>query len=129
MSKSKTYQIETMCDNCDYSGKAFLPKGKKVNDQLSKTDCPNCGCTTLSKKIEKPYSPMTNPIVPIPCTPENPFLPGPFDRWPNRPWDSPVWCGVDGGPAKFPFGPVTHTSKIQRQYELTSQTSVMPMTN
>lgn len=67
MVKSKTYTIDTICSNCDYDGKCILPRGMKVSEVLPKSECPQCGCNTLSKKSKitpKPF--LTNPRT-IPC--------------------------------------------------------------
>lgn len=115
MTKTKTYTIDTTCSNCDYVGKAILPRRQKVSDVLPKTECPTCGCCTLSKKNKlgrtQPF--LTNPNTKtIPCNlphyvpakkkwksfppmfPQTPINP----TWPGRehmPWESPVWCGVN----------------------------------
>lgn len=40
-----TYTTEISCKNCEYSGKAEIPKGTLVEQG----SCPNCGCKTVSK--------------------------------------------------------------------------------
>jgi hypothetical protein len=98
MAKSKTYEIDTVCSNCDYTGKVFLPKKQKVSDVLSKIECPHCGCCTLSKKSNyhkdnrkttpfltnpnfspfKPFEPYGRPRPHKPLVTEYPYSPQPF---------------------------------------------------
>lgn len=111
MSKSKTYTIDTTCSNCDYVGKAILPRKQKVSDVLPKTECPFCGCETLSKKnkLTKTQPFLTNPspnTIPcnlphfVPAKKKRKSIPPMFPQnptWPREraPWESPVWCGID----------------------------------
>ena len=43
----ETYQEAVICSNCDFKGKATIPKGKLVKE----ADCPNCGNKTLRKAL------------------------------------------------------------------------------
>jgi hypothetical protein len=74
MGRSKTYTIDTTCSNCDYDGKAILPRKMKVSEVLPKTECPQCGCNTLSKKSKVTSRPfLTNQPKYIPRTLPNRF--------------------------------------------------------
>lgn len=95
MAKSKTYSVGIECNNCDHKGKVFLPRGMKISEVLSKTDCPHCGCKTLEKKssfiIEKiqPYTPLPNP-------PTNPTIP-----WQQPFYFDRVTCSDDSKRPRF----------------------------
>jgi hypothetical protein len=43
----ETYQIAVVCENCDFKGKASIPKGKLVKDAV----CPKCGNKTLREAL------------------------------------------------------------------------------
>ena len=118
---SETYSIDAQCSNCDWKGKAEIPKGVpvKVGDPLDvMATCPECGCTTLVRVAKAPpvttglpsvgrdyeeelrrmireAQPYTPPVsYPPPIT--TPFVP-PYTPPPITPWTSPhspTWIGT-----------------------------------
>lgn len=85
---SETYEIATVCTNCDHVGKAAIPKGTLVSDAM---ECPNCGCKTARKRTAQdvykwyPPLPLVTPVI------ENPWPPAIPPAIPPR-WNEP-WCG------------------------------------
>lgn len=51
-----TYILPVACYNCDWSGNLTLEKGVPFEQNIfapkldTKNQCPNCGCSTLSKR-------------------------------------------------------------------------------
>jgi NMD protein affecting ribosome stability and mRNA decay len=43
----ETYQIDVVCENCDFKGKTVIAKGKLVKDAA----CPKCGNKTLREAL------------------------------------------------------------------------------
>lgn len=43
----ETYEIAVVCENCDFKGKANIPKGKLVKEAA----CPKCGNKTLREAL------------------------------------------------------------------------------
>lgn len=53
--KIETYSIRIFCTNCDYGdsiGRYLeIPQGTLANNFIDLTECPKCGCYSLTKKI------------------------------------------------------------------------------
>jgi len=94
MTKEKeTYMVQGQCSNCDYQGPISFQKGKSAD--FEKTECPECGCKTLSKfqKIDIDFPPI-RPRKVIPLTPyDKPWIetfPHPFSPKRHFPyWGDP----------------------------------------
>lgn len=120
--KSKTYSVDIECDNCEHKGKVFLPRGMKISDVLSKTDCPCCGCKTLEKErkfiVEK-----IQPFYPLPNPPTNPSYPNTI---PCKPWESPFYYGErDTFPTYTDRVTCDDRTRLQREPNLISHSSQM----
>jgi hypothetical protein len=47
-----SYELDTKCTNCNWSGVSMIPKGLKFDIKSVYIICPNCRCDTLIKKYE-----------------------------------------------------------------------------
>ena len=48
MEKNEYYKLEVVCKNGDFKGIIDIPKGQT----LEETECPNCKCRKLRKKLQ-----------------------------------------------------------------------------
>lgn len=43
----EAYQVDAVCENCDFKGKTSIPKGTLVKEAI----CPKCGNKTLREAL------------------------------------------------------------------------------
>ena len=44
MTETKTYEINTRCNNCSKKETFTIPKGMNVHEYKENNECENCGC-------------------------------------------------------------------------------------
>ena len=47
--ESDTYELDVLCQNCNFEGKIAIPKGMV----LTEINCPNCKLKMLEKKLPR----------------------------------------------------------------------------